>query len=120
MAFPVDPPRRDPARPLAATVPAPARPDDLPGLSEARQVEQLAGAKPPAGRHRQRTFSPSGQLTACLLFLPPALLVFTMFVTLPVFEAAYYSFFNWNGYGTPSRWVNLDNFVRLWHDPIFY
>jgi ABC-type sugar transport system permease subunit len=56
----------------------------------------------------------------CLLFLPPALLLFTLFVTWPVVEAAYYSFFNWNGYGAPSKWIGLDNFLRVWNDPIFY
>ncbi len=37
------------------------------------------------------------------VFLPPALLVFTLFVTMPMAEAARYSLFNWNGYGVPSR-----------------
>jgi raffinose/stachyose/melibiose transport system permease protein len=119
MAFPVDPCPPKPTHRSVTTVPPPTQPDDLPGLSEARRVEQLAGAKRGSGR-RWRAFSPSGQLTACLLFLPPALVVFTMFVTLPVLEAAYYSFFNWNGYGAPSKWVNLDNFVRVWRDPIFH
>jgi ABC-type sugar transport system permease subunit len=29
-------------------------------------------------------------------------------------------FFNWNGYGAPSKWVGLDNFMRVWNDPIFF
>ena len=36
------------------------------------------------------------------LFLPPALFLFTLFVALPMGEAAWYSFYNWNGYGTPE------------------
>jgi raffinose/stachyose/melibiose transport system permease protein len=67
-----------------------------------------------------QNFSHSGSLTAYLIFLPPALLLFTLFVVLPVGEAAYYSFFNWNGYGSPQKWVNLDNFVRVLNDPIFH
>jgi raffinose/stachyose/melibiose transport system permease protein len=59
-------------------------------------------------------------MRACLLFLPPALFIFTLFVTWPVVEAAYYSFFNWNGYGAPTKWVGLDNFLRVWKDPIFH
>jgi ABC-type sugar transport system permease subunit len=46
-----------------------------------------------------------------LLFLPPALLLFTLFVTLPVAEAACCSFFNWNGYGAPSRAVGVSLFI---------
>jgi hypothetical protein len=41
-------------------------------------------------------------------------------VTWPVVEAAYYSFFNWNGYGAPSKWIGLENFLRVLNDPIFY
>ena len=43
----------------------------------------------------------SGRLTVVVLFLPPALLLFTLFVVTPVMEAGWYSAFNWNGYGRP-------------------
>jgi raffinose/stachyose/melibiose transport system permease protein len=88
--------------------------EELP-LAEARQVE-LRGAKP----NIWQRFSASSQLRTCLLFLPPALLMFTLFVTWPVVEAAYYSFFNWNGYGPPSKWIGLENFQWVLTDPIFY
>jgi raffinose/stachyose/melibiose transport system permease protein len=52
----------------------------------------------------------SGKLTAILLFLPPALLLFTLFVMMPVVEAAWYSGFNWNGFGSPKNWIGLDNY----------
>jgi hypothetical protein len=47
-------------------------------------------------------------------------LLFTLFVTWPVVEAAYYSFFNWNGYRAPSKWIGLENFCGVLNDPIFY
>jgi raffinose/stachyose/melibiose transport system permease protein len=52
----------------------------------------------------------SGKLTAVLLFLPPALLLFTLFVMMPVVEAAWYSGFNWNGFGSPKNWIGFDNY----------
>ena len=61
----------------------------------------------------------SGQLITCLLFLPPALLLFTLFVILPILESGWYSFFNWNGYGRPQRWINLANYIQVLNDPIF-
>jgi hypothetical protein len=118
MASPLDPSPVSSARPPVATLPAQGQ-QDLPSLTEARQIEQLAGARPNAWR-RLQDFSGSGRLTAILLFLPPALLLFTLFVTLPVAEAAYYSFFNWNGYGAPTKVVGLENFERVWRDPIFH
>jgi raffinose/stachyose/melibiose transport system permease protein len=68
---------------------------------------------------RIQGLSYSSNLTALIIFLPPALLLFTMFVILPVGEASFYSFFNWNGYGSPQKWINLDNFVRVLNDPVF-
>jgi raffinose/stachyose/melibiose transport system permease protein len=47
-----------------------------------------------------------------VLFLPPALLLFTLFVVSPVIEAGWYSLFNWNGYGSPTRWVGLANYAE--------
>jgi raffinose/stachyose/melibiose transport system permease protein len=85
------------------------------------EVERRHHAGPKIGIwKRLEGFSHSSTLTAYLIFLPPALLLFTLFVVLPVAEAGYYSFFNWNGYGSPQRWVDLDNFVRVLNDPIFH
>jgi raffinose/stachyose/melibiose transport system permease protein len=61
----------------------------------------------------------SGQLATCFLFLPPALLLFTLFVILPILESGWYSFFNWNGYGRPQRWINLANYTQVLSDQIF-
>jgi raffinose/stachyose/melibiose transport system permease protein len=109
MASPQDSQVPEPKRPPVATMASRA-------LAEARQVEHLPSAKPGMWR---RLWG-SSQVRTCLLFLPPALLMFTLFVTWPVVEAAYYSFFNWNGYGAPTKWVGLTNFQWVLADPIFY
>ena len=56
---------------------------------------------------------------AILLFLPPGLLLFTVFVFLPMAEASWYSFFNWNGYGAPERFIGLKNYGYLFDNPAF-
>jgi raffinose/stachyose/melibiose transport system permease protein len=111
----------DPASAGAKSPPADNSPErkGLPSLAEGRQAEQLRGASTTVSR-RLRGFLGSSQIRVCLLFLPPALLIFTLFVTWPVVEASYYSFFNWNGYGAPSKWVQFENFMWVWSDPIFY
>jgi raffinose/stachyose/melibiose transport system permease protein len=53
------------------------------------------------------------KLKVVLLFLPPALLLFTLFVILPMGEAIYYSFFKWNGFGRPEDFVGLKNYAFL-------
>ncbi|UOQ90013.1 sugar ABC transporter permease [Agromyces endophyticus] len=54
------------------------------------------------------------------LFAGPAVLVYVVFVLLPVVLAAYYSFFNWNGLGPLDRFIGLDNYTRLLTDPVFH
>ena len=39
---------------------------------------------------------------------------------LPMIEAGYYSFFNWNGYGTPTDFVGLRNYEQLIGQKIFH
>ncbi|MCP8940086.1 sugar ABC transporter permease [Alsobacter sp. SYSU M60028] len=60
-----------------------------------------------------------GQLPALLLFLPPALLLFTIFVVMPVGEAAWYSLFNWNGFGRPTNWIGLRNYFSVFETRAF-
>ena len=58
----------------------------------------------------------NGRLTAIILFLPPALLLFTIFVIMPIFEAGVLGFFRWNGYGEATKYVNpvgFQNYERL-------
>ena len=54
-----------------------------------------------------------------VVFLPPALLLFTVFVALPMVEAGWYSFFNWNGYGRPEKFIGLKNYGYLFGNPTF-
>lgn len=61
----------------------------------------------------------AGSLTLALFFLPPALLLFTLFVALPMASAGWYSFFSWNGYGAPTNFIGWRNFADLFHNPAF-
>lgn len=56
---------------------------------------------------------------AIALFLLPALLLFLLLVVVPIVVGAYTSLFKWNGFGLPTTFVGLDNFVRLIADEIF-
>jgi raffinose/stachyose/melibiose transport system permease protein len=60
-----------------------------------------------------------GGLTTALIFLPPALVLFTVFVVLPIGEAGWYAFFNWNGLRTPTNFVGLDNFSQVFANKVF-
>src|SRR5262245_1656690 len=61
----------------------------------------------------------SGAVAVALMFLPPALFLFTLFVALPMGEAAWYSLYNWNGYGAPTDFVGWRNFELLFANRAF-
>lgn len=53
-----------------------------------------------------------GTLTA-IVFVLPAIVLFTLFVVLPMAEAAKFSFFKWSGYGAVGDFVGLKNYDRM-------
>ncbi len=53
------------------------------------------------------------------LFVAPALLLYLLLVIAPVFQAMYYSGFDWNGLAPLDDFVGLDNFKRAFQDDVF-
>jgi raffinose/stachyose/melibiose transport system permease protein len=72
-----------------------------------------ASANPGSTRSRRRTYATVG------LFLLPALLVYGVFVLLPIVQAAWYSLFDWNGLTPLTDFVGLENYQRALNDTIF-
>ncbi|MDL4817034.1 carbohydrate ABC transporter permease [Actinomadura opuntiae] len=74
-------------------------------------------------RSERRPKAPLGRRlrgwTASTWFLLPALLLFFLFVLIPIAVALYTSFFKWGGFGRPEDFVGLDNYRKLSGDPIF-
>ncbi len=65
------------------------------------------------------TKKPSRFLLLTLL-LGPALILFTVFVIVPVFQAAIFSLYKWNGLGPLEEFRGLRNFQVLLKNPIFH
>ncbi|MCA0942516.1 sugar ABC transporter permease [Salipiger pacificus] len=78
-----------------------------------------ASRRLPASERLRRSLG-NGRVSAVLILLPPALILFTLFVILPLGESGYYSFFNWNGYGAPADFVGLENYQRIAGHSIFH
>ena len=66
--------------------------------------------------HRRRRW---GNALTIILFLLPALVLFTLFVLVPVVQAAHYSLYKWNGLDTLDDYVGLKNYQTLFKDPVF-
>lgn len=56
---------------------------------------------------------------AFFVFLMPGLLFYLLSVFYPITESLRLSFIKWNGI-TPQQFVGLDNYKRLFQDPVFY
>jgi raffinose/stachyose/melibiose transport system permease protein len=54
-----------------------------------------------------------------VLFLLPALAIFTAFVVYPVGQAAYYSVWKWNGLGPLINFIGVQNYLTILNDQLF-
>lgn len=62
---------------------------------------------------RPRRYMDRRSLLPLLLFLTPSLLLFSVFVVLPMLDATTFSFFQWTGYGPITNFVGLDNYADV-------
>ncbi len=58
-------------------------------------------------------------LTLAIL-LGPALILFTALVIVPVFEAAIFSFYKWNGFGPMVNFRGFQNYIQFFKDAIVH
>ena len=86
-----------------------------------RSAEEGASRSSSAGRspvrRRRENWRIRGELA---ILLGPALVVFVSFVILPVALAAFYGFYSWSGFGTPTEFVGIRNYVTILTDPAFH
>jgi raffinose/stachyose/melibiose transport system permease protein len=60
------------------------------------------------------------QVPLLILLLGPALLLFSVFVVFPVFQAVVFSLYKWNGLGPMVDFRGISNFLALFQNPIFH
>ena len=75
-----------------------------------------AAAGPRASAWRGARLRKKIELT---ILLAPALVLFVGFVLLPIVIAAYYSLFNWTGFGPLSDFIGVHNYKVAFNDPVF-
>jgi raffinose/stachyose/melibiose transport system permease protein len=66
------------------------------------------------------TLNPSMRRRIVLFsFLSPALLIYTVFLIYPIWEAIRISFYDWNGSGKAEKYVGMGNYVKTLKDSVF-
>jgi multiple sugar transport system permease protein len=53
------------------------------------------------------------------LFLAPGMIMFAVYVIIPIFQSMWISFYDWDGLGQPE-WIGVENYVELVGDDSFY
>jgi multiple sugar transport system permease protein len=53
------------------------------------------------------------------LFLAPGIIMFLVYVIVPIFQSIWISFYEWDGLG-PKTWVGTQNYIDLMSDDSFY
>jgi raffinose/stachyose/melibiose transport system permease protein len=71
----------------------------------------------PGGTWRSRRWRQRFEIT---VLTGPAIIVFVAFVIFPVALAAYYGFYRWQGYGAPTDFVGLGNYILIFTDKAFH
>lgn len=70
-------------------------------------------------RPRPGLWTRNQQTLAPLLFLAPGLLMFIIYVMIPICESIWISFYDWDGLG-PKTWIGFANYAELMQDEAFY
>ncbi|MFU8875962.1 carbohydrate ABC transporter permease [Micromonospora sp. SL4-19] len=73
----------------------------------------------PAGHSTTRAAGTRRKWYEIIGLTTPAVVVYVMFVLVPMGFAVYYSLFRWRGVGPPTEYVGFDNYLLAFQDPIF-
>ncbi|MEV4660003.1 sugar ABC transporter permease [Micromonospora sp. NPDC049301] len=90
-----------------------------PTLSPAGGASAPPAGPPPARRRSARAAETRRKWYEIIGLTTPAVVVYVMFVLVPMGFAVYYSLFRWRGVGPPTDFVGFDNYVLAFQDPIF-
>ncbi|WP_288468733.1 carbohydrate ABC transporter permease [uncultured Curtobacterium sp.] len=98
-----------------------SRATDQSGAARSGTGRRTGGAdgSPSAPARRARKGNDVRTRVEIAVLAGPATLMFVGFVILPVVLAAYYGFYKWQGYGTPTDFVGLQNYTIIFTDPDF-
>ena len=82
--------------------------------------DEARKASSSVGRGPRRRGADWRKLLEIVLLTGPAIVIFLAFVIVPVVMAAYYGFFKWKGFGPPTNFVGISNYLIILKDATFH
>ncbi|MDR1419017.1 MAG: sugar ABC transporter permease [Treponema sp.] len=70
--------------------------------------------------NRTASVKNAGNWLGCFAFAAPAVLFYILFVVVPIFGTVNISFHRWNGASPGMIFIGLENYRRIFTDPVFY
>lgn len=52
-------------------------------------------------------------------FTLPGMIIFALFVLMPIVQSLYFSFYDWDGFGPPTDFIGMGNYTRLLNHSVF-
>lgn len=68
---------------------------------------------------KERPRTKNDQMLTIALFIIPGAIVYTLFLIIPIIQAAYYSLYDWNGLGPLTDYYALGNYERAFAHEVF-
>lgn len=90
------------------------------GTTARRPQTSGRGAGPTAPRPKPGVWQRAWAGRRSYLYLAPLMTLLLVFVVYPIFGSLAYTFYSWNGIGSPQNFVGLGNFRQVIHDSIFW
>lgn len=79
----------------------------------------VAATSPEPGRRRPGLSGEWRKRIEIAIFVTPAIVLFGLFVIVPIIQAGRYSMYKWNGLGPLKNFVGLQNYANALSDPVF-
>jgi len=67
-----------------------------------------------------RWFMSNEKVITGTIFIFPAVLIFSVFVILPLIQSARFSLYSWKGFGSPTLFIGISNYRELILDRLFW
>lgn len=82
--------------------------------SSSPTMVEAPAARPPASRQKR-----SRHLGTIIIFLLPGVILYLVFIFLPVLQAIYYSLYSWSGLGPLTDFIGFNNYVTAFKSTTF-
>lgn len=69
--------------------------------------------------HEDKQYQQQNNTLLITLFLLPGMIIFFLFVLMPIAQSVYFSLYDWDGLGPPTDFIGIGNYTRIINHSVF-